>query len=536
MGAPVRLVVNGRPVDLRPGGSLLEALRDQLGLLAAKDGCSPQGQCGCCTVWVDGRARVACVTPLERVEGRSVTTLEGLAPEVVDAWAGAFTAAGASQCGFCSPGIVMRLAALGDGLPGGLSREAVWSSLRAHLCRCTGWQSIVEAATGEAPSVSSGLSDGERLMRASRQATLEGGTSQRVGPDVTTGGGGFADDLAPRDALVAVPAPDGDWSVAGSLHEARAGAGKVQGRRASAPLAWPVPEPEVPGGRVLQTTWVEPAYVETDASWCVPGGSPAAPLANGGAFGAKEASPLPAVAAELARALDAPVRALWAREDVTRLGPKRPPLAMALRSDGTGTVRVGWSRASRLPAGPLVGAEPTIEEVFSAVAVVAPGVDLEVVEVEGPPTSLRLRAAVWLEVAAARGAIDAAARGSSVVRARSPEGAWAEAELSGGRLRIVVQAGEVLDEVVLRSYAIGAAHQALGMVWSEGLGIAASGEPADLTLRSFGILRAEQMPAVEVEIAPGGGAPLRGSDAVAAAVAGAAWLAEGLPRRWPTRR
>ena len=532
----MRLAVNGRPVELRPGGSLLEALRDQLGLFAAKDGCSPQGQCGCCTVWVDGRARVACVTPLERVEGRSVTTLEGLAPEVVDAWAAAFTATGASQCGFCSPGIVMRLAALGDGLPGGCSEEAVRSSLRAHLCRCTGWQSIVEAATGASPGVSSGLLDPARLERAGRQATLEGGASQRVGPEVTTGGGGFADDLAPRGALVALPAGDGEWSVAESLHEARAGAGKVQGRRASAPLAWPVPEPRVPGGRVLQTTWVEPAYVETDASWCVPGGVPATPLANGGAFGGKEASPLPTVAAELAGAVGGPVRALWAREDVTRFSPKRPPLSMALRPDGTGVVRVGWSRASRLPVGPAVGAEPTIEEVHAAVAAVAPGVDLEVVEVDGPPTSLRLRAAVWLEVAAARGAIDAAARGSSVVRARSPEGAWAEAELADGRLRIVVQAGGVLDEVVLRSYVIGAAHQALGMVWSEGLGIGADGEPADLTLRSFGILRAEQMPAVQVEIVPGGGAPLRGSEAAAAAVAGAAWLAEGLPGRWPTRR
>lgn len=532
----MRLVVNGSPVDLRPGGSLLEALRDQLGLVSAKDGCSPQGQCGCCTVWVDGRPRVACVTPLERVEGRSVTTLEGLDPEVSGAWARAFTAVGASQCGFCSPGIVMRLAALGDGTPGSVSAEAARSALRAHLCRCTGWQSIVEAATTPPRPELRDLLGAERLERAGRQATLEGGASQQVGPEVTLGDAGFADDRAPRHALVAVPAPDGEWSVAESLHEARAAAGKVQGRRAAAPLAWPVPEPRVPGGRVLQTTWVEPAYVETDASWCPPGGVPATPLANGGAFGGKVASPLPTVAAELARAVGDPVRALWAREDVTRFGPKRPPLSMSLRPDGTGTVRVGWSRASRLPVGPAVGSEPTIEDVHAALAAVAPGVDLEVVEVDGPPTSLRLRGAVWLEVAAARGAIDAAARGSSMVRARSPEGAWAEAELSDGRLRVVVQAGSVLDEVVLRSYVLGAAHQALGMVWSEGLGVGADGEPADLTLRSFGILRAQQMPVVEVEVLPGGGSPLRGSDAAAAAVAGAAWLAEGLPSRWPTRR
>ncbi|MHB1912995.1 MAG: (2Fe-2S)-binding protein, partial [Acidimicrobiales bacterium] len=90
------------------GCSLLEALRDRLGRRSAKDGCSPQGQCGCCTVWVDGAARVACVTPARRVAGRSVTTLDGLDPDVRDRWAGAFLDHGASQCGFCTPGIIMR--------------------------------------------------------------------------------------------------------------------------------------------------------------------------------------------------------------------------------------------------------------------------------------------------------------------------------------------------------------------------------------------------------------------------------------------
>jgi len=531
----VRLVVNGAPVDLRPGGSLLEALRDQLGLRAAKDGCSPQGQCGCCTVWVDGRARVACVTPLERVEGRSVTTVEGLPPSLAQAWSRAFLSTGASQCGFCSPGIVMRLAALG-GLPGELSADAVRRALRSHLCRCTGWQSIVEAACDAPLDSSDALVTPERLAAASRQATLEGGSPQRVGPEVALGGAGFADDSSPLGALVAVPTADGDWSVAATLHEALSDAGKVQGRRSATPLVWPVPAPSVPGGRVLQTTWVEPAYVETDASWCEPEGAPATPLANGGAFGGKEESPIRAVAEELARALQAPVRALMPREDVTRLGPKRPPLGLSLRPDGTGVVRVGWSRRSRLLHGPTTGGRTTVEDVHAAVAAVAPGVDLEVVPIDGPPTSFRLRGAVWLEVAAARGAIDAAMRGSSVVRARSPEGAWAEAEWDQGRLRVTLQAGSVLDRVVARSYAIGAAHQALGLVWSEGLGIGADGEPADLTLRSFGVLRAEAMPTVQVEILPGTAPPLAGSGAVAAAVAGAAWLAEGLPERWPTRR
>src|SRR5260221_5254148 len=106
----VAFTIDGRDVVVEEdGSSLLEVLRDHLGMKSAKDGCSPQGQCGCCTVLVDGAPRVACVTPASRIAGRSVTTVEGL-PDA-DAWAAAFTATGASQCGFCTPGIIVRLAA-----------------------------------------------------------------------------------------------------------------------------------------------------------------------------------------------------------------------------------------------------------------------------------------------------------------------------------------------------------------------------------------------------------------------------------------
>ncbi|MEZ5268019.1 MAG: 2Fe-2S iron-sulfur cluster-binding protein [Microthrixaceae bacterium] len=77
----ISLEVNGCDVSVPEdhlGSSLLEVLRDVAGVISAKDGCAPQGQCGCCTVLVDGKARVACVTPVRRVAGRSVTTLEGL--------------------------------------------------------------------------------------------------------------------------------------------------------------------------------------------------------------------------------------------------------------------------------------------------------------------------------------------------------------------------------------------------------------------------------------------------------------------------
>ena len=124
--------------------TLLDFLRSQVGITSAKDGCSPQGQCGCCTVLVDGQARISCVTPVRRVAGREITTMEGLDTEIKTEWAEAFSEVGASQCGFCTPGIIMRFAALqknGEEV----EIDKVKRSLHAHLCRCTGWQTIVEA-------------------------------------------------------------------------------------------------------------------------------------------------------------------------------------------------------------------------------------------------------------------------------------------------------------------------------------------------------------------------------------------------------
>ncbi|HEX7443924.1 MAG TPA: 2Fe-2S iron-sulfur cluster-binding protein, partial [Acidimicrobiales bacterium] len=91
---------------------------------------------------MDGSPRVACVTPVRRLDGRDVTTLEGLPESVRADWAGALVSSGGSQCGFCTPGIVMRLAAL----DGPVADDRIDQALLAHLCRCTGWQTIREAA------------------------------------------------------------------------------------------------------------------------------------------------------------------------------------------------------------------------------------------------------------------------------------------------------------------------------------------------------------------------------------------------------
>jgi aerobic-type carbon monoxide dehydrogenase small subunit (CoxS/CutS family) len=552
--ARVSFVLNGEEVSVPDGISLLDALRDELGCRSVKDGCSPQGQCGCCTIWVDGAPRVACVTPIRRVNGREVTTLEGVSVDQRDRWADAFFARGASQCGFCTPGIVMRLAALeaGGAQGRGRARDAsptelrrdIEAPLRAHLCRCTGWQSIVEAAMdvlGTRTESGVGPTTRDQLLACWR-AQLEGPAFQSSGTDVVLGGGGFADDTAPSDALLQLGA---DAPLAFDIRSAREGIGR-QGRNSTVSLSHPVTPAGGEWALTLSTTWVEPAYVEPDASWCLPGEQPASPLANGGAFGGKRHSPVPARARYLADENGRPVRVLWRREDVVRRGPKRPPLGVALRSDGTGVVRIGRTPGSSDLA-------PLTERVRA----LAPGLRVEVVDVEGPVVGSDLRGAGWAEVLAALHALKARPEGPdaphnagpmlTVGTGRAdvtvPGGGRAVVEVhpedrDGGRSRVEVDvwAGEVLCPVTLRSYALGAVHQALGMVWSEGIAVDESGEPVDLTIRSFGILAARDMPEVVVRLHEDDGWPVNGSDAVLVATLAAAWIAEGLPAEWPTRR
>ncbi len=535
---------NGEPVsiDAAPGESLLSVLRERLGLRSAKDGCAPQGQCGCCTVLVDGGARVACVTPATRVEGRDVTTLEGLEPQRRDELTSVFVATGASQCGFCTPGILMRASTLLD--RGDVDGPAVDRALAAHLCRCTGWRTVIDAIGAPPPPRTP-----RRLDDGARRATLEGGVPQRVGPDVPAGSGGFADDLAPDGALVAVPLPVGSdaaavdavgmqWVVAESLHEARRRAGKVQGRRTTRDDDVPLPRrPRPDGGVTLTTSWVEPAYLEPDASWCEPGGTPASPLANGGAFGAKTDSAAPAAARALADHLGSAVRVVYSREDVVRLGAKRPPVAATAHITGRSLHVAGAY------VGPSMRWEPdppvsdlTIEERWESRSC------------PGPPTSSALRAfplaerTVLREGAVTESGLDraalcvdervAAARLLTVAAAPGGALGGARVELDPvtgalARVEVRVGAGDPLDEVVLRSYCVGAAHMALGWVLTETIAVdAATGDVLDLTIRSFGILRARSTPPIDVTVLddPGGPRP-RAGDAVFAAVAAATWEA-----------
>jgi aldehyde oxidoreductase len=171
--------VNGTPVTVRADHPhLLAALREELDLISPKDGCSPSGQCGCCTVLIDGKAQVSCQYPLAKAEGRQVVTVEGLLEEERNRFAQAFAACGGLQCGFCIPGIVVRAKAQIDKKGGALTREEMARHLGAHLCRCTGYVKILDAiemvARGETPVAARPTGIGSRGTKYQAEALTLG--------------------------------------------------------------------------------------------------------------------------------------------------------------------------------------------------------------------------------------------------------------------------------------------------------------------------------------------------------------------------
>jgi selenium-dependent xanthine dehydrogenase len=143
---PVRFTLNGAPheVEPRPGESLLETLRERCGIISLKDGCSPQGQCGCCLALVDGNPKVTCAMPADKADGTSILTLDGVPQDERDLLARAFAANAAVQCGFCIPGIALRAKHLVDRNPSPTPQD-IARAIDVHLCRCTGYVKIVDA-------------------------------------------------------------------------------------------------------------------------------------------------------------------------------------------------------------------------------------------------------------------------------------------------------------------------------------------------------------------------------------------------------
>ncbi|MHB8419563.1 MAG: selenium-dependent xanthine dehydrogenase [Myxococcales bacterium] len=138
--------LNGAPrrADVAPGESLLDALRNRCGDLSVKDGCSPQGQCGCCLALVDGQPKVSCAVPAAKCEGKEVLTLNGLPEAERELIGKCFVAAAGLQCGFCIPGIALRAEHLLSKNPSP-TRAEIATALDGHLCRCTGYVKIVDA-------------------------------------------------------------------------------------------------------------------------------------------------------------------------------------------------------------------------------------------------------------------------------------------------------------------------------------------------------------------------------------------------------
>ena len=153
----IRFTLNGKETtaSYEPGMHLLEVLREECGIVSAKNGCAPEGACGCCLVMIDGTPALSCLRKPEQTAGRQVVTLEGLPEDVRKRMSDAFVLEGGVQCGFCIPGIVVRASSLVQ--QGKTSdRAVVAKALDGHLCRCTGYGRIIDAIQTAGEAAASG--------------------------------------------------------------------------------------------------------------------------------------------------------------------------------------------------------------------------------------------------------------------------------------------------------------------------------------------------------------------------------------------
>jgi carbon-monoxide dehydrogenase small subunit len=151
---PLNMMVNGQhvTVEIQPDELLVDVLRDRLGLTGTKIGCN-EGECGACTVILDGQAVLSCLLPALRAQGSVLTTIEGLCDgDSLHPIQQAFVDHGAVQCGYCTPGFILSARALLDVNPHP-SRDEIKEAIAGNLCRCTGYVKIVEAIEAAAKRI-----------------------------------------------------------------------------------------------------------------------------------------------------------------------------------------------------------------------------------------------------------------------------------------------------------------------------------------------------------------------------------------------
>jgi selenium-dependent xanthine dehydrogenase len=196
----IRFTLNGKPTEAtyESGMHLLEVLRESCGVVSAKNGCAPEGACGCCLVMIDGRPALSCLRKPEQMDGHEIVTVEGLPEETRRIIGEAFVLEGGVQCGFCIPGIVVRAASL---IEHGKSDDpgAIRKALDGHLCRCTGYGRIIDAiqTAGEAVKNGGQLPTqprrhdffGERFGLHRNAAFVASGNGHRIGDSPARQGG-----------------------------------------------------------------------------------------------------------------------------------------------------------------------------------------------------------------------------------------------------------------------------------------------------------------------------------------------------------
>ncbi len=187
----ISFTLNGesRRVSIRSGETVLETLRTRCGVTSPKDGCQPQGQCGCCLALVDGVAKTTCATSAVKIEGKEIVTLEGLPEEERQLIAKSFVTVAGLQCGFCIPGIALRAKSFLDKTPDP-TRDQIARSLAGHLCRCTGYTKILDAIELMAQA-----KRGEPVPEPCTDGRVGSSLARYTGAELTLGDRPYVDDM-----------------------------------------------------------------------------------------------------------------------------------------------------------------------------------------------------------------------------------------------------------------------------------------------------------------------------------------------------